>query len=279
MPENTTPAVGWVGLGDQGLPMAVAIAAAGYPLHVWARHPASLDVLGDVPHVRHHTTRDLGAACDVVGLCVATDDDVMQVVAGGLLDALRRGSVVVNHGTGTPGNAVRLTGTCAAAGVDVLDAPVSGGRPAAEARSLTTLVGGPEAVARRCEPVFRSFSRNVVYLGTTGSGQAAKLFNNALLAMNQASIAEIVELAARAGSDPVRLVEALKLGSASSTALTLLNTMITPDTVEHLSKVLAEDMEIFAAAMADSGTDAGLVTGRGLEGASRLAELIRRLNP
>jgi 3-hydroxyisobutyrate dehydrogenase-like beta-hydroxyacid dehydrogenase len=279
MPENTKPAVGWIGLGDQGLPMAAAIAAAGYALHVWARRPASLQALDDVPHVRHDTTPDLGAASDIVGLCVATDDDVMQVVTGGLLDALRPGSVVVNHGTGTPGNAVRLTKTCAAAGVDVLDAPVSGGRPAAEARTLTALVGGPEAVARRCEPVFRSFSRNVVYLGRSGSGQTAKLFNNVLLMMNQASIAEIVELAGPAGADPVRLVGALKLGSASSSALTLLNTMVTPATVEHLSEVEAEDMKIFAAAMADSGVDARPVTARGLEGANRLAELIRILNP
>ena len=232
--------------------MAAAIAEAGYTLHVWARRPASFEALHGVPHVRHDSTHDLGAACDIVGLCVTTDDDVMKIVSGGLLDGLRPGSVVVNH-------AARLTGICAAAAVDVLDAPVSGGRPAAEAKTLTTLVGGPEAVAQHCEPVFRSFSTHVIYLGSSGSGQAAKLFNNTLMAMNQANIADIVELAGRAGSDPVRLVEALKLGSASSRALTLLNTMITPATVEHLSKVLAEDMEIFAAAMADSRASTGRI--------------------
>src|ERR1700729_915950 len=182
MQENTKPAVGWIGLGDQGLPMAVAIAEAGYPLHVWARHPASLDALGGTPHVRHGEVDDLAGACDIMGLCVSTDDDVRRLVTGGLLDGARPGSVVVNHGTGTPGNAVRLTEACAPFGVDVLDAPVSGGRPAAETKALTTLVGGPEPVARRCEPVFGSFSANVVYLGAAGPGQAPKLFNNALLA-------------------------------------------------------------------------------------------------
>lgn len=244
-PTATKPAVGWIGLGDQGLPMAAAIATAGYPLHVWARRPASLEALSDVPHVRHDSTRDLGAACDIVGLCVGTDDDVLQIVSGGLLDALRPGAVVVNHGTGTPDNAIRLAGVCATAAVDVLDAPVSGGRPAAEARTLTTLVGGPESAARGCEPVFRAFSRNVVYLGRPGSGQRAKLFNNALLMMKQASIAELVELASRIGSDPARLVETLKLGSADSSALTLLNAMVTPETVEHLSTVEAEAVEVF----------------------------------
>ena len=244
-PAAPKPAVGWIGLGEQGLPMAAAIARAGYPVHVWARRPASVEALGDVPHVRHDTTRDLGAACDIVGLCVGTDDDVLQIVSGGLLDALRPGAVVVNHGTGTPDNAVRLTDVCAAAAVDVLDAPVSGGRAAAETRTLTTLVGGPETVARRCEPVFRSFSRNVVYLGRPGSGQRAKLFNNALLMMQQASIAELVELASRIGSDPVRLVETLRLGSVRSSALTSLSAMVTPETVEHLSTVEAEAVELF----------------------------------
>ena len=133
MPENTKPAVGWIGLGDQGLPMGVAIAEAGYSLHVWARRPASLDALAGTSHVRHGDAKDLAAACDIVGLCVSTDDDVLQIVTGGLLDGARPGSVVVNHGTGTPGNAVRLTEACAPFGIDVLDASVSGGRPAAAA--------------------------------------------------------------------------------------------------------------------------------------------------
>ncbi len=273
------PAVGFIGLGDQGLPMATAIADAGYPLHVWARRPGSLDALGNVAHVRHDDIKDLAAACDIVALCVSTDDDVLRIVTGGLLDGMRSGSVVVNHGTGTPRNAVRLTETCARAGVDVLDAPVSGGRPAAQARTLTTMVGGPRPIAQRCEPLFGSFSRHVVYLGGPGSGQTAKLFNNALLMMNQANIADIVDLAATLGMDPSSLVDVLKLGSASSNALTLLNSMVTPNNVDHLSKVEALDMRLFDTAMTEGGVNADSVTARGLAGASRLPALVRRLNP
>jgi 3-hydroxyisobutyrate dehydrogenase-like beta-hydroxyacid dehydrogenase len=161
-------------------------------LHVWARRPNSLEALGTVAHIRHDTTSDLAASCDIVALCVSTDEDVMQIVTGGLLDGMRPGSVLVNHGTGTPRNAVRLTETCAHAGVDVLDAPVSGGRPAAQERTLTTMVGGPQPVVQRCEALFGSFSRHVLYLGGPGSGQTVKLLNNALLIMNQANIADIV---------------------------------------------------------------------------------------
>lgn len=273
------PAIGFLGLGDQGLPMATAIAEAGYPLHVWARRPNSLDALGNIAYVRHGGIKDLAAVCDIVALCVSTDEDVMHIVTCGLLDGIRPGSVVVNHGTGTPRNAVRLTETCARAGVDVLDAPVSGGRPAAQARTLTTMVGGPQPVAQRCEPLFGSFSRHVVYLGGPGSGQTAKLFNNALLMMNQANIADIVELAITLGMDPSALVDVLKLGSASSNALTLLNSMVTLDNVGHLSKVEALDMQLFDTAMTESGVRADSVTARGLAGASGLPALLRRLNP
>lgn len=277
--DTGKPTVGFIGLGDQGLAMAVAIAEAGFPLHVWARRPTSLEALGGTPHTPHDDVVGLAAACDIVALCISTDEDVLSLVSGGLLEGLRVGSVVVNHGTGTPRNAERLTELCAAKGVDVLDAPVSGGRPAAEARTLTTLVGGPQAVARRCEPVFRSFATHVVHLGGTGTGQTAKLLNNALLMMNQAAIADIVDHALGLGLDPVALLDALKLGSASSRALTLLNTMVTPDTVEHLSAVEALDMDLFQAATQEGGIDARATTARGLDGARRLPELVGRLNP
>ncbi len=258
--------------------MATAIAEAGYSLHVWARRPSSLDALGNVAHVRHGDSKDLAASCDIVALCVSTDEDVMQIVSGGLLDGIRPGSVVVSHGTGTPRNAIRLTETCARADVDVLDAPVSGGRPAAQARTLTTMVGGPQPVARRCEPLFGSFSRHVVYLGGPGSGQTAKLFNNALLLLNQDNIADIVELATQLRMDPSSLVDVLKLGSASSNALTLLNSMVTLDNVDHLARIEALDMQLFDTAMCDTSVNADSVTARGLTGASGLPTLLRRLN-
>ena len=81
--------------------------------------------------MRHDDLPSLAAASDVIGLCVGTDEDVLALVTGGLLEGLRPGSVLVNHGTGTPGNAVRFAEICSSAGVEVLDAPVSGGRPAA----------------------------------------------------------------------------------------------------------------------------------------------------
>lgn len=268
--------VGFVGLGDQGLPMAVAIADAGYELHVWARRPNSLDVLRDTPHTRHDAVADLGAACDVLCLCVSTDEDVLSL-AGQLLEILRPGTVLVNHGTGLPRNARRLAQMAGEHDVDTLDAPVSGGRPAAEQRRLTTLVGGAEDVVERCRPLFEAFSADVVGTGPTGSGQLAKLFNNALLMANQAAVADFLELAERAGADPKRLADSLKLGSASSVALELFGSMVTRETVGHLSEVEALDMTLFAEAMHDAGVDAEQVTARGLSGAHRMSDVVDRI--
>lgn len=279
--ENTAPkmTVGWIGFGDQGLPMAAAVAERGYEIHAWARRPTSLDALGGVERERHDDIAGLAAASDVVGLCVGTDDDVMGLIDGGLLDGLRTGSIVVNHGTGTPANARRFAAACAGSGVEVLDAPVSGGRPAALERRLVTMVGGPAAAVERCSPVFRSFSRDVVHLGGAGAGQTAKLFNNALMVMNQAAIADIFELASKSDADPVHLFEVLKEASAGSTVLSLFNTMITPDTVGHLAEVQGLDLDIFDLAMRESGLDASAVTARGVSGNNRLSQLVRTLNP
>ena len=144
--------VGFIGLGDQGLPMATAIAEAGYELNVWARRQQSVDALGDTPLAQHDTIADLAKVCDVVELCVSKDDDVLRIAGDELLAAMRPGTVLVNHGTGLPRHAHRLSEMAGAHEVAVHDAPVSGGRPAAERRQLTTLVGGPHEVVDRCRP-------------------------------------------------------------------------------------------------------------------------------
>lgn len=118
-----------------------------------------------------------------------------------------------------------------------------------------------------------------MHVGGTGAGQVAKLFNNALLMLNQAAIAGILELAAQSGLRAPDLVDALRLGSADSRALRLMNTMVNLDTVDHLSSVEALDMELFDRAMRDAGVDAGATTARGLSGAGRLPDVIDRLNP
>lgn len=274
--------VGFVGLGDQGLPMAVAISDAGFALHAWSRRPSALDGLADSPHVPHASVEDLAAASDVVALCVSTDDDVIELLRGGLLAHLRPGSVVVNHGTGTPAAATEMGRLCEAAGVSFLDAPVSGGHAGAVARTLSTMVGGSEAAFATCEPVFGTFSEHVALLGPVGSGELAKLLNNALMMMNHANVADVLEIATDLKLDAVALAEILKTGSGSSTALEILpvGTQGLPaDVVEHAKDVLILDMEIFEDAMTSYDVDTSDITARALSGANRVPNNIRILNP
>ncbi|MDR7277414.1 3-hydroxyisobutyrate dehydrogenase-like beta-hydroxyacid dehydrogenase [Catenuloplanes atrovinosus] len=276
-------AVGFIGLGDQGLPMAVAIAEAGFALHVWARRAASTEALRDTPATVHRSPAELAAACDIVAVCVSTDEDLLRLLTNGtdgsdgLLAGARPGTIVVNHGTGTPQSSRHLAEVCAAAGAVYVDAPVSGGRPGAEARTLTVFAGGPDEALKRCRPVLAAFATNVVPMGPVGAGQTAKLFNNVLLILNQATIGEVVKLASAAGADPDRLVEALRLGSGTSRALTLLGEMVNPDTVQHLSAVEDLDVDLFAAAMDEAGLDAGAVVARAHEGARGLPALVGSL--
>ncbi|MBL0885937.1 NAD(P)-dependent oxidoreductase [Myceligenerans indicum] len=274
MANDQDVAVGWIGLGDQGAPMARAIAEAGYELHVWARRPSSLEELRGVPFTVHDTPAALGAACEIVGLCLNVDDNVREVLTdGGLLGALRAGAVLVNHGTGLPAFARELAALAEPHEVAVLDAPVSGGRAGAVAKQLTTIVGGDRAALTRCTPVFESFSAKISHMGGAGAGQMAKLLNNALLMANQESLREIVRVASDLGIEVAPLMDLLRSGTGSSRALESLGHAITPGNAEHLREMQLVDMEIFADAVAELGESVRPFTERAVDGARALPEL------
>ncbi|MBT2501057.1 NAD(P)-dependent oxidoreductase [Curtobacterium sp. ISL-83] len=271
---TTTLAVGWIGLGDQGAPMARAIAEAGHTLHVWARRPGSLDALDGLPVTVHATPAELGAASDVVGLCLNDDDGVRDVVTtGGLLAGMRAGSVLVHHGTGLPAFALELADLAAPTGVHVLDAPVSGGRAGAVARRLVTIVGGDAAVLERVRPVFETFSATIAHMGGPGTGQTAKLLNNALLMANQESLDRVLHIAGALGVETGPLVEVLRSGTGSSRALDALGSAITPENADHLERMQLVDMEIFAEAVAGLGADVVPFIERAVRGAHALPRL------
>ena len=273
--------VGWVGLGDQGAPMARAIAEAGFELNIWVRREASLAALDGLPYVRHETLAALGAASDVVGLCLREDSDIEEVLtAGGLLGGLRPGTILINHGTGLPGYASAMAKRAAETGVLVLDAPVSGGRPGAEERQLTTIVGGPSQALATVRPVFDAFSKKVFYMGAAGSGQTGKLINNALLMMNQKNVQDILALANNLDLDLGALTDLLLSGTGRSFALEALTGAVTTINADHLRVLQIIDMDIFAGAMTSLGQDVTAIDDYARAGASGLpaaAHLIARV--
>lgn len=269
-------AIGFIGLGDQGGPMAEAIGERGFELHVWARRPASLSAVAAVPHVVHDTVADLAASTELIGLCLRDDADIWNLLDDQhLLAHVAPGTIIVNHGTGDPSEADRIAAHIAEAGAVYLDAPVSGGGPGARARTLTTFVGGPADAYNTARPVFETFSDTVRLMGPVGAGQFTKLFNNALTITNMKNAEDVLTLAEQVGLDLPALIEIIGVSSGGSAALRALGTDITPDLAEHLHPLMRKDMQHFADAVRERGGSPEEVLTRGLAGASGLVQAAR----
>jgi len=212
--------VGFIGLGSQGGPMARAIVDAGFDTTLWARRPASLEPYADTAAKTAESPAELGAASDLVCLCVVGDADVEEVVGGdnGVLAGMAEGGIIAIHSTVHPDTCRKLAETAAAKGVSLIDAPVSGGAPAVAEKRLLVMVGGDADVVERCRSVFESYGSHV-HLGPLGSGQVTKLLNNLLFTANLANAKTTLELGEALGVSATSLGEVLTRGSGNSSAL------------------------------------------------------------
>ncbi|OBI15327.1 NAD(P)-dependent oxidoreductase [Mycobacterium sp. E2497] len=216
--------VGFIGLGSQGGPMARRIVERGYETTLWARRPATLEPFADTAAKVAESPAELAAASDLVCLCVVGDADIDEIAAGerGLLAAMKPGGVIAVHSTVHPTTCRELANKAAANGISVIDAPVSGGGPAASEGRLLVMVGGDADVVERCRPVFATYADPVVHLGELGSGQTTKLLNNLLFTAHLATAATALSLAGALGVDPDRLTEVVSRSSGNSFALNAL---------------------------------------------------------
>lgn len=216
--------VGFVGLGSQGGPMARRIVEEGYPLTLWARRPATLEPFAGTGARVAATPAELGAASDVVGVCVVADSDVEDVLLrpDGLLAGMAPGGVVAIHSTVHPDTCRRLAGLAAERGVALVDAPVSGGGVAAAQRRLLVMAGGDEADVARCRPVFATFADPVFHLGPVGTGQLAKLLNNLVFVGQVATALDTFGFADGLGLDRAATAQVLAHGTGGSRAAAIL---------------------------------------------------------
>lgn len=259
--------VGFIGLGDQGAPMARAIADKGFELYVWARRPDSYRALDSSPYTVADSPADLAARADVIALCLRDDADIWALLDNqGLLAALRPGTVVVNHGTGDPQENQRLAGHVSATGATFLDAPVSGGRPGAEARALTTFVGGDPRSYARLEPIAAAFSRTVRLLGPVGSGQTVKLINNALNFANLKNAIDAIAIARALRIDLGVFGDVLATSSGNSASLQYALAMRDQPAPDHLGRLMRKDLEHFAEAVTRDGVDVASLYDRARQG-------------
>ena len=186
------PAVGLIGLGLMGRPMAANLLKAGFPLTVWNRTGSRAEALVAQGARAAKTPREAAAASDVLITIVSDPPAIEQVLWGaeGALNGLRSGSVLVDSSTVTPALARRVAAACSERNVEFVDAPVTGGTWGAEKGELVMMVGGAPETLARVEPILATLAKRWFHLGPHGAGQTVKLAMNLLLALEVDALAE-----------------------------------------------------------------------------------------
>lgn len=213
--------VGFIGLGIMGRPMALNLKRAGFDLAVHARRPESMAPLAEVGAQTCATPADVARRSDLIFTMVSDTADVEQVILGprGVIEGVREGSVVVDMSS-ISASATRAIGDrLGALGVEMLDAPVSGGDVGAINGTLSIMVGGSAEAFERVRPLFEVMGKNIVHVGDRGAGQVCKSCNQIVVGATIAGVAEAMLLARAAGVDPIRVREALLGGFAGSRIL------------------------------------------------------------
>jgi 3-hydroxyisobutyrate dehydrogenase-like beta-hydroxyacid dehydrogenase len=203
-----------------GLPMALNLRRAGFPVTFATRRQQAADALIAAGGTRVGTAREVGQASDIVCMCVPADVEVEDAIfrADGLLAGLAPDGVIIEMSTASPGVVQRAAEAMASRQVHLLDCPVSGGVGGAERGTLTLMVGGDAAVLERCRPALEAMGKNIYHVGPVGMGKVFKLINNMLGGVQAALAAEALALGQRAGADLKLLGQVVQVSSGDSAA-------------------------------------------------------------
>ena len=213
--------LGFIGLGVMGRPMALHLMKHGHRMGVYARRAEAAAPLVAAGAARYDTPAALAAQCDVIFTMVTDSQDVEQVVLGadGIAQGAHAGSVLVDMETISPTVARHVATALAKQGMEMLDAPVSGGPTGAEQATLAIMVGGKPDVFERIKPLFACMGKTIIRVGDSGAGQITKACNQLLLLVTAQGAAEALALAKRCGVDPATVREVLMGGIAASRVL------------------------------------------------------------
>ncbi len=240
--------LGFVGLGIMGRPMALHLLAAGHAVACFSRRAASMQPVVAAGATACASPADVARQADIVFTMVPDTPDVEQVILGvdGIAQTARTGSVVVDMSTIAPLATRTIATALAARGIDLLDAPCSGGEAGAIAAKLSIMVGGRRDVFDRVRPLFEHLGTTITYIGDSGAGQVAKACNQIVGAVTMEAVAEGLNLARRNGVDPARVRAAMLGGFARSRMLELAGArMIGRDFAPGFrAKLHAKDLDI-----------------------------------
>jgi 3-hydroxyisobutyrate dehydrogenase len=216
--------VGFIGLGIMGKPMAQNLLRAGFPVTVYNRTRRRADELQKLGARVADSPRAAAAESEVVITIVSDSPDVRDVIlgAGGVIEGIRAGSILIDMSTISPQVTREIAEALKARGVEMLDAPVSGGEKGAIEGTLSIMVGGDAEVLERERPVLRAMGKTITHIGPNGMGQVCKLANQIAVGLHNLSISEALIFAMKAGADPEKVMQALQGGAANSWAFQVL---------------------------------------------------------
>lgn len=246
------PAVGFIGLGIMGQPMAGHLLHAGHPLFVYNRTRAKAEPLLAAGATWCDSPAEVGRRCDLLITMVTDTVDVEAVLfwPGGAAETLRPGAIVIDMSTISPDAARRFAERLAERNIRFLDAPVTGGDVGARDATLTIMAGGPADAFEQARPVLARLGRRIVHVGPSGSGQMLKACNQVLCAVNMVAVCEALTLARRAGLDLACLIETLSGGAGGSWALANLGPRIAAGDLRpaFMIQLIQKDLRIVQAA-------------------------------
>lgn len=215
--------IGFIGLGIMGKPMCTNLLNAGYDLVV---HDIYREAVADLVRMgakEARCPREASQGGDALITMLPEDPHVEEVVMGkdGAMEGMRKGAILVDMSTISPGTARRIAEKLEGQGMEMLDAPVSGGEVGAKEASLSIMVGGKQEVFEQMLPVFHKMGKNIALIGGHGAGQVAKGANQIIVALTIEAVAEALIFAKKSGVDPQKVREALLGGFAQSRVLEL----------------------------------------------------------
>ena len=213
--------IGFIGLGIMGKPMCKNLMKAGYEAVVCDLHTAAVEELVAAGATAAPTPKAVAEQVSMAITMLPNSPHVKQVVLGtnGVIEGAKPGFVLVDMSSIAPLVAREVAQALAEKGMDMLDAPVSGGEPKAIDGTLSVMVGGDKAIFDKCLPVLKTMAGSVVLTGAIGAGNVTKLANQIIVALNIAAMSEALVLATKTGVEPDLVYQAIRGGLAGSTVL------------------------------------------------------------
>jgi 3-hydroxyisobutyrate dehydrogenase len=214
--------IGFIGLGNMGLPMAQNLVKAGHAVVGFDLSEYAAERLAAGGGARAGSVAEAGSSAEVVITMLPAGEQVREVYLGphGIIDNVASGTLLIDSSTIDVETAREVAEAAEAKGLDMVDAPVSGGVAGAQAASLTFMVGGPQPAFERARPVLEKMGKTIVHAGSAGTGQAAKICNNMILGVSMIVVSEAFLLAEKLGLDAQKLFDISSKSSGQCWSMT-----------------------------------------------------------